>query len=62
MPQNVAGTLTDPPTSVPSPKTDPWQPTIAASPPDDPPGLKFKLYGFFDRPMIRLFVSKLFPN
>lgn len=44
-PQCAAGQRTDPPMSVPMPMTDDRVPTQAPSPPEEPPGLRRRLYG-----------------
>jgi hypothetical protein len=43
----AAGLRIDPPISVPIPKQLPRNPTIAPSPPDDPPEVRVVLNGFF---------------
>lgn len=50
MPQNVAGTRTLPPMSVPNPMGDPRAAMIAASPPLLPPGVRSRFHGLFVRP------------
>ena len=61
IPQKNAGIRMDPPTSDPTPKTDPPDAMSAASPPDDPPTIRPRWYGFLDRPytleIIRYFIS-----
>lgn len=53
-PQNAAGTLTLPPTSVPSPIMEAPAPKTAPSPPDDPPGQCWRLSGLTVVPKIEL--------
>ena len=50
IPLKNAGILMDPPTSDPIPIGDPPAANIAASPPDDPPGVRPTWYGLFVRP------------
>ena len=58
-PQNIAGTRMLPPTSLPNPSGDPPQPSIAASPPEEPPAVRLSSYGVVVWPNIGLFVSVL---
>lgn len=45
-PQNAAGTRIEPPMSEPMPSGEHRKPAAAPSPPDEPPGVKVRLYGF----------------
>jgi hypothetical protein len=57
MPQKCAGTRIDPERSLPIPAGESCAATAAASPPLDPPAVRFKSCGLFVRPKIGLSVS-----
>ena len=57
MPQKAAGILSDPATSLPIASGTHSMATKAASPPDEPPGVRERSQGFRVRPQIRLTVS-----
>ena len=57
-PQNAAGTRTDPPMSVPTPRREDRVAMEAPSPPDDPPGDKRRFKGFKVVPVMLLVQSR----
>jgi hypothetical protein len=57
MPEYAAGLRMLPPMSVPIPRHDMPAAMAAASPPDEPPGVRAKLKGFFVRPNTGLLLS-----
>lgn len=59
MPQKFDGILIDPPKSVPNAKGETPSASIAASPPDDPPGVLSLFKGCLARPHTSLFQKVL---
>jgi hypothetical protein len=59
VPHILDGILTLPPKSLPNPRTDAPLARRAASPPEEPPGLKSVLCGFLVSPKMGLLQSKL---
>jgi len=57
IPQKWAGTRIDPPISVPNPAGLPYAAMAAASPPEEPPGVRSGLCGFTVRPKNGLTLS-----
>src|ERR1700729_410940 len=52
MPQKGGGRRIDPPPSLPTPPGEQPLAMAAASPPDDPPGVRSMFQGLFDRPVM----------
>ena len=50
MPQSAAGIRVEPPVSVPSPAGTMRAAIAAAVPPEEPPGMRDRSYGFFTGP------------
>lgn len=57
VPQNPAGIRTDPPMSVPTPRVLPLRACSTASPPDDPPHERLRLWGLYVVPRMWFTVS-----
>ncbi len=57
IPQKCAGTRMEPPPSLPTPPGEQPLAMAAASPPLDPPGVRWTSHGLFVRPVTKLSVS-----
>src|SRR5688572_3545597 len=62
MPQSAAGWRIDPPVSVPVASGTPRAATVAAEPPDDPPGTQPRSQGFFVGPNAECSVDEPIAN